>query len=77
MITKRSTLTYQGGAVLLFLVGPKNFKKSETKKSATCAPKKNKKCSAKLKQRGPRFGKKIKREKNVCYYIFSESLNAG
>ena len=40
MITKRSTLTYQGGAVLLFLVGPKNFKKSETKKSATCAPKK-------------------------------------
>ena len=76
MITKRSTLTYQGGAVLLFLVGPKNFKQSETKKSATCAPKKIQ-SAAKLKQRGPRLRKKIKMEKNVCYYIFSESLNAG
>ena len=70
-----STLTYQGGAVLLFLVGPK---KSETESSTTSRGVAVLLTTTKLKQRGPTFGKKIKSEKNVCRaYIFSESLNAG
>ena len=74
MITKRSTPTYQGGAVLLFSVGPENFKKSETKSSTTSRPV-TKQCKAETKRSHIR--QKNKREKNVCYYIFSESLNAG